>query len=700
MFGKSFAAILILIVSSQLLFANVGVVSALRGDATLVRNGSSSPLRLGSPLKEKDTILTADNTKVQLTFNDRTVITIGKNSRFSIDEYYYDKSKKSKVKFGMTKGFFRSVSGKIGKIVPQRFKLHTKNATIGIRGTEIVIEADPQKGDRIACTYGRIYILSPIVSRPVEVEAGHMVYVKPHEVPTPPVSIEKSDFTVSFTQHEKETQPAAKPLIKQYVDEAQDTNKYNDLEEETEEAVPTTGSDSSRKSSPSTPSAEESHASGSETPSQNPQHSNVPASSGDSASDSPTRTPSTDDTPQNPDDGSQTTEIPASGSDLSEQPSDTSPTDTVPQPSEDSSRMSDDTTADDTPQSPTDSSQTTMPSASAPQTDKRPKQSEEASQTTGDTPAATPPADDTPQNPADGSQTTMPSSGGDLSDRPSGTSPTDTMPQQSDDSSQMTGETPTAAQPTDETPQNPADDSLSTGTSSSGDDATSDRTAQAPQDEGTRNGDETGETLLSESEEAVDGQTPSESSTEQTTPPSSEDSVPAVYFEPQQFTTYSYHNEYGDKISYGYWTGDDGAPAETWFEGENPTSKTTMYYYSWMHPKATYEGGVTALTNGKVADGKVSMDFDFRKETFKGSMDFQAKGEPRWSVTMEGGVDTNHFSANRIGSASDSEVKDITGGTLEGDFYGKYAPDYMGGSFEIESSSRGTAKGVFGGEKR
>jgi hypothetical protein len=115
--------------------------------------------------------------------------------------------------------------------------------------------------------------------------------------------------------------------------------------------------------------------------------------------------------------------------------------------------------------------------------------------------------------------------------------------------------------------------------------------------------------------------------------------------------------------------------------------------------KATYKGGVTAVTNDKVADGQITMNFDFWKETFDGSMNFQADGEPKWSVTMQGGGDAGHFESSQVQSASDSDVAGI-GGSLEGDFYGKLSPENIGGHFELTSPSHGTAEGVFGGTKQ
>ena len=97
-------------------------------------------MKLGLKIEKNDIILTKDNTKVQIIFKDRTIITIGKNSKFNIDDYLFDSSKDSKAKFSLSKGIIKTLTGKIGKVAPRRFRIKTKNALIGIRGTIFVVE--------------------------------------------------------------------------------------------------------------------------------------------------------------------------------------------------------------------------------------------------------------------------------------------------------------------------------------------------------------------------------------------------------------------------------------------------------------------------------------------------------------------------------------------------------------------------------
>lgn len=73
----------------NLLANNIASITALRGNAEIQREGTSHEASLGSKLKQRDSILTKSDTKVQVIFQDETVVSIGKNSNFSIEEYFF-----------------------------------------------------------------------------------------------------------------------------------------------------------------------------------------------------------------------------------------------------------------------------------------------------------------------------------------------------------------------------------------------------------------------------------------------------------------------------------------------------------------------------------------------------------------------------------------------------------------------------------
>ncbi|MBD3822746.1 MAG: FecR domain-containing protein, partial [Thiotrichales bacterium] len=137
--------LMVLLVLSTPTFASIANVSAIKGDAVILRGDHKLPIHLGDAIEEKDQIKTSNETKVQIIFKDRTIVTIGKNTLFSVPEYVYGDAKTSKVEFRLSKGVFKSMTGKIGEIAKQRFKIKTATATIGIRGTIYIVRVQGDK---------------------------------------------------------------------------------------------------------------------------------------------------------------------------------------------------------------------------------------------------------------------------------------------------------------------------------------------------------------------------------------------------------------------------------------------------------------------------------------------------------------------------------------------------------------------------
>jgi hypothetical protein len=145
---------LLFILNISLYASAVGTITALSGSASILREGKSIDATLGAKLQQKDSIKTSDATKVQVIFSDETIISIGKNSNFSINEFLFEEGDAPSAKFGLLSGAMRTITGKIGKVAPDKFSVKTKTATIGIRGTNFSIFAAEDGSARVFCTFG------------------------------------------------------------------------------------------------------------------------------------------------------------------------------------------------------------------------------------------------------------------------------------------------------------------------------------------------------------------------------------------------------------------------------------------------------------------------------------------------------------------------------------------------------------------
>jgi hypothetical protein len=112
----------------------------------------------------KDKVVTAAGSRLQIMFADESVISQGEKSEMTIDEYVYSPAKKddNACSLGLARGVFRVVTDRITKINPDRFKVKTKMATIGIRGCDLGFDLRPNEE--------RIYVISLRHNERVQVE--------------------------------------------------------------------------------------------------------------------------------------------------------------------------------------------------------------------------------------------------------------------------------------------------------------------------------------------------------------------------------------------------------------------------------------------------------------------------------------------------------------------------------------------------
>jgi len=164
----------LLIFISTLLFASVGKIVSYKGQVDVIRNNKILSVKAKNfSIDVNDTITTGANSKAKIVFKDNTIITIGANSVFNVNSYVFN-NKNANANFSFLKGTFISVTGKIGKIAPKRFKLKTKNSSIGIRGTIVIGEVGIV--DTIGCTQGAVIVTNKIGEK-VFLKAGKAVKV-------------------------------------------------------------------------------------------------------------------------------------------------------------------------------------------------------------------------------------------------------------------------------------------------------------------------------------------------------------------------------------------------------------------------------------------------------------------------------------------------------------------------------------------
>lgn len=121
----------------------IGLVKTYKPVATVIRQGAEIRLEIGAKIFVGDAIVTDSDGIVGIIFSDGAVLTLGPGGRLIVEDFLFKPSEK-KVSFlsRVIKGSVAFVSGAIGRISPGSVQFKTPTATLGLRGTKILIEVE------------------------------------------------------------------------------------------------------------------------------------------------------------------------------------------------------------------------------------------------------------------------------------------------------------------------------------------------------------------------------------------------------------------------------------------------------------------------------------------------------------------------------------------------------------------------------
>lgn len=117
--------------------AAVGFVDKVENEAKVVSGDIAATAIIGTPVHKKDELRTGAGGRLQVTFRDNTVLTLGEKASVVIDRYVYDPDQDvGETVLQATKGAFRFASGRLKELKHSTIAVSTPVADIGVRGTE------------------------------------------------------------------------------------------------------------------------------------------------------------------------------------------------------------------------------------------------------------------------------------------------------------------------------------------------------------------------------------------------------------------------------------------------------------------------------------------------------------------------------------------------------------------------------------
>ena len=119
----------------------IGHVTKLTGNATAIRNGVSIILNQGDNVNKGDVVQSGSNSTLGITFIDGTVFGLASNAKMVLNEMIYDPNgSDNKSLLSLVAGTISFVAGATAK--KGDMKVDTPVATMGIRGTAVLVEID------------------------------------------------------------------------------------------------------------------------------------------------------------------------------------------------------------------------------------------------------------------------------------------------------------------------------------------------------------------------------------------------------------------------------------------------------------------------------------------------------------------------------------------------------------------------------
>jgi len=123
-----------------------GTIKTLSGSATVTKaaSGLALPIAAGQRVYAGDRIATGPDSYVGIMLNDDTRLTLGPGSELVIREFQFSPATYAGgFLVSFLKGTVKVVTGLLATASPERVQFTTPSGTIGIRGTEFVVDLEP-----------------------------------------------------------------------------------------------------------------------------------------------------------------------------------------------------------------------------------------------------------------------------------------------------------------------------------------------------------------------------------------------------------------------------------------------------------------------------------------------------------------------------------------------------------------------------
>ena len=123
----------------------IGIVKTVKDHAFIMKEEERVRFHVGDAVFQNDVLETDETGSLGVTLKDNTRLSLGPNSRLAVKEFIFNpKQEEYSMVTEIMRGSLVYLSGIMAKLSPESVSIKTPTATVGIRGTRLIIRIEDE----------------------------------------------------------------------------------------------------------------------------------------------------------------------------------------------------------------------------------------------------------------------------------------------------------------------------------------------------------------------------------------------------------------------------------------------------------------------------------------------------------------------------------------------------------------------------
>ncbi len=123
--------------------ASAGIAKIVTGDVRITDTQGERTLKSGDAVFENTRLIAGKQSSASVVLRDGTTLVLSENSQFNIQKFTCDATTQDGgMLINLLQGSMRMLTGLIAKINPDAIQVKTKTLSVGIRGTDFIVDTE------------------------------------------------------------------------------------------------------------------------------------------------------------------------------------------------------------------------------------------------------------------------------------------------------------------------------------------------------------------------------------------------------------------------------------------------------------------------------------------------------------------------------------------------------------------------------